>query len=89
MGRGRQRQDVAPAAGVYGASVMRVDPQEPGVVRRSLKLRPEQQADLMGQAQMGVGIPLAMSLKQTAMPWRWLQIGISCPGAYMESFRGD
>ena len=84
----RQRQDVAPAAVSMGLRRW-VDPQEPGVARRSLKLRPEQEADLMGQAEIVVGIPLAMSLKQTTMPWRWLQIGISCTGANMESFRGD
>ena len=43
----------------------------------------------MGQAEIVGGIPLAMSLKQTAMPWRWLQIGIGCPGTNMESLRGD
>jgi|LakMenE18May11ns_1017448.scaffolds.fasta_scaffold9022276_1 hypothetical protein len=85
---GRQRQDVAPAA--VSMELRRcVDPQEPGVARRSLKLRPEQEADLRGQAEIGDGIPLAMPLKQATMPWRWLQIGISCPGANMESFRGD
>lgn len=61
---GSQRHDVAPAAGVDEGFGGCFDPPAPGVVRRSLKLRPEQKADLMGQAQIGVEIQLAMALKR-------------------------
>ena len=30
-----------------------------------------------------------MGQVRTAMPWRWLQIGVSCPGASMEAPRGE